>query len=129
MLSSAFLISKRKKQNQKRKNLFQHLNQVTAIQNPDYWDTLTEDDIKTWSNYMIHRFLSMKMEWIDLVNEFISGCSDFWNEDKTNIDNKHKNILNHFAPDLDFTWKDVLELRKSHPDYFEANTSIKRNAV
>ena len=63
-------ITKRKKQNQKKKNLFQHLNQVTAIQNPDYWDTLTEDDIKTWSNYMIHRFLSMKMEWIDLVNEF-----------------------------------------------------------
>jgi glutamate-1-semialdehyde aminotransferase/spore coat polysaccharide biosynthesis protein SpsF (cytidylyltransferase family) len=38
-----------------------------------------------------------------------------------------ENILNHFAPDLDFSWKDVLELKKTHPDYFEANKSIKRN--
>lgn len=37
-------------------------------------------------------------------------------------------ILNHFMPNLDFSWKDVLELKKAHPDYFEANKSIKRNA-
>ena len=39
-----------------------------------------------------------------------------------------ENILNSFASDLDFSWKDVLELKKAHPDYFEANKSIKRNA-
>jgi glutamate-1-semialdehyde aminotransferase/spore coat polysaccharide biosynthesis protein SpsF (cytidylyltransferase family) len=39
-----------------------------------------------------------------------------------------ENILNHFVPELDFSWKDVLELKKTHPDYFEANKSIKRNA-
>ena len=26
-------------------------------------------DRKTWSNYMVHRFLSMNMNWTDLVNE------------------------------------------------------------
>ena len=53
----------------KKKNLFQHLNQVTKTQKPNYWDTLSVEDKKTWSNYMIHRFLSMKMEWVEVVNE------------------------------------------------------------
>ncbi len=39
-----------------------------------------------------------------------------------------KNILNHFKPDLAFPWKDVLQLKKERPDYFEANKNIKRNA-
>ena len=34
-----------------------------------YWDTLTESDKKTWSNYMIHRFISMKTDWIEVANE------------------------------------------------------------
>ena len=38
-----------------------------------------------------------------------------------------ENILNHFAPNLDFSWWDVLELKQSHPEYFEANKGIKRN--
>ena len=63
-------IKKRKSQTLKKKNLFQHLSQVTTRQNPDYWNTLSEEDKKTWSNYMIHRFLSMKMEWVEVVNEF-----------------------------------------------------------
>ena len=38
-----------------------------------------------------------------------------------------ENIINHFKPDLDFSWRNVLELKKSHPKYFEANNGIKRN--
>ena len=53
----------------KSRGLFDHLNQVTQIQNKNYWKNLTESDKKTWSNYMINRFLSMKMEWTDFVNE------------------------------------------------------------
>ena len=30
---------------------------------------LSDEDKKSWSNYMTHRFLSMKMEWVELVNE------------------------------------------------------------
>ena len=53
----------------KRKSLFNHISQVTAVQNPNYWEEISDEDKKSWSNYMTHRFLSMKMEWIELVNE------------------------------------------------------------
>ena len=53
----------------KKKSLFDHVNQVTAVQNPNYWEDISEEDKKTWSNYMVNRFLSMKSDWIDLVNE------------------------------------------------------------
>lgn len=38
-----------------------------------------------------------------------------------------ENVINHFAPNLDFSWRDVLGLKQSHPEYFEANEGIKRN--
>ena len=53
----------------KNKGLFDHIKQITNVQNPMYWDTLTESDKKTWSNYMIHRFISMKSDWIEVENE------------------------------------------------------------
>ena len=53
----------------KKKSLFDHINQITAIQNPNYWEQISEEDKKTWSNYMVNRFLSMKSEWVELVNE------------------------------------------------------------
>jgi len=53
----------------KNKGLFDHIKQITNVQNPMYWDTLTESDKKTWSNYMIHRFISMKSDWIEVANE------------------------------------------------------------
>lgn len=49
--------------------LFEHLKQITEIQNPKYWDTLDEGDKKTWSNFMVFRFLSMKSDWVDLIAE------------------------------------------------------------
>ena len=53
----------------KKKSLFDHIKEITSVQKSDYWATLSEDDKNTWSNYMVHRFLSMKMEWVELVNE------------------------------------------------------------
>ena len=53
----------------KTKSLFDHIKQITNVQNQLYWDNITDADKKTWSNYMVHRFLSMKMEWVELVNE------------------------------------------------------------
>jgi len=58
-----------KKSSVKRKSLFDHIKQITAVQSPNYWEEISEEDKKTWSNYMTHRFLSMKMEWVELVNE------------------------------------------------------------
>tara|TARA_Y100000296_G_scaffold76404_1_gene96991 strand:+ start:619 stop:1068 length:450 start_codon:yes stop_codon:yes gene_type:complete len=53
----------------KRKNLFDHIQAVTSQQNPNYWDEISDEDKKSWSNYMVNRFLSMKMEWVEFVNE------------------------------------------------------------
>jgi len=49
------------------KKLFDHLNALTAEQDPKYFEKLSEEDIKSWSNFMINRFLSMKPEWVELV--------------------------------------------------------------
>ena len=53
----------------KRKSLFDHINAITSQQHPNYWDEISDEDKKSWSNYMVNRFLSMKMDWIELVNE------------------------------------------------------------
>ena len=51
------------------KSLFDHIKAITSEQNPDYWATLDDGDKKTWSNYMIHRFLSMNKDWIQVLSE------------------------------------------------------------
>jgi hypothetical protein len=51
------------------KTLFDHIKAVTQFQDPNYWDKLEEGDKKTWSNYMIHRFLSMNPDWIEVLSE------------------------------------------------------------
>ena len=51
------------------RELFDHIKWITEKQTKDYWDTLNDTERKRWSNYMINRFLSMKMDWISLVNE------------------------------------------------------------
>tara|TARA_R100001377_G_C3190281_1_gene110274 strand:+ start:1179 stop:1667 length:489 start_codon:yes stop_codon:yes gene_type:complete len=53
----------------KKKSLFDHIKQITDVQNPNYWKDISEEDKKSWSNYMVNRFLSMKMDWVDVVNE------------------------------------------------------------
>ena len=51
------------------KSLFDHIKQITDVQNPNYWSDISDEDKKSWSNYMVNRFLSMKMDCIDIVNE------------------------------------------------------------
>jgi hypothetical protein len=51
------------------KTLFDHLNAITRDQDPKYWDNISEEDKKTWSNYMVHRFLSMNYDFVDLIAE------------------------------------------------------------
>ena len=53
----------------KTKSLFAHITHITSKQTKNYWENLNDADRKTWSNYMVHRFLSMNMNWTDLVNE------------------------------------------------------------
>ena len=56
-----------KEEKVKRKTLFDHLKQITEIQDPNYFDSLTDEDLRVWSNFMINRFLSMKYEWTELI--------------------------------------------------------------
>ncbi len=49
--------------------LFDHLKQITSVQDPNYFDTLTDAGLRTWSNYMLHRFLSMNPDLLGLVSE------------------------------------------------------------
>ena len=53
----------------KTKSLFDHIKEITNSQNPNYWEEISDADKKTWSNYMVNRFLSMNSNWLELVNE------------------------------------------------------------
>jgi hypothetical protein len=53
----------------KAKTLFDHINAITQIQDKKYFEKLSESDKKTWSTYMINRFLSMNPDWIELISE------------------------------------------------------------
>jgi Uma2 family endonuclease len=51
------------------KTLFDHIKAITSEQDPKYWDKLEDADKKTFSNFMIHRFLSMNPDWIEVLSE------------------------------------------------------------
>jgi hypothetical protein len=51
----------------KTKTLFDHLNAITKERDPNYWETLTEGDRKTFTNYMVLRYMSMVEEWLDTI--------------------------------------------------------------
>ena len=50
-----------------------------------------------------------------------------WTVDEPEDFSVVSNIIKHFSPDLDFFWKEVLELKQSYPEYFMANQDIRRN--
>lgn len=53
----------------KQKTLFDHIKQLTSQSDTQYFKNLSEEDKKTYNVYMINRFLSMNMDWIEIVNE------------------------------------------------------------
>tara|TARA_Y100000356_G_scaffold115397_1_gene104404 strand:+ start:48 stop:470 length:423 start_codon:yes stop_codon:yes gene_type:complete len=48
--------------------LFDWVNEVKTKKRK--WDTFSDTDKKTFSPYMIHRFLSMNQNYVELVNDF-----------------------------------------------------------
>jgi len=52
----------------KAKSIFDHLSGITDKKTP--WEHLTDADRKSFSVYMINRWLSMNMDFVELVNEF-----------------------------------------------------------
>ena len=51
------------------KTLFDHINNIYQNQSPTYYDELTDGDRKSYSTYMVNRFISMNMNYVELVNE------------------------------------------------------------
>lgn len=52
----------------KAKTIFDHLSGLTDKKIS--WEQLSEADKKSFSSYMVNRFLSMNMDFIELINEF-----------------------------------------------------------
>lgn len=53
----------------KPKGLFDHINHIREKQDPNYFESLSEADKKSWSNYMVCRFLSMQPSLIEHIND------------------------------------------------------------
>ena len=53
----------------KKKTLFDHINHIREKKNEKYFDTLTDEDKKTFEHYMINRFLSMDINLVEVVDE------------------------------------------------------------
>ena len=53
----------------KKKTLFDHINHIREKKTENYFDTLTDEDKKTFVNYMVNRFLSMDMNLIEVIDE------------------------------------------------------------
>ena len=73
---------------QKGKSLFDHITAICTQPN-NYFENLTEVDKKSWSNYMVHRFLSMKMEWVDFVND----VQKYWTLEPKDVYKLYTSIL------------------------------------
>ena len=65
----------------KTKTFWDHLNAVIKYQDKHYFDKLSEDDRKSWSTYMMMRYLSMNPDWIELVDLIQPYVHTMRNED------------------------------------------------
>jgi len=57
----------------------------------------------------------------------VDYSDDRWTVDDSEDFEVICNVINYFSPDLSFSWKDVIKLKQSHPEYFVANKGTKRN--
>ena len=51
------------------RGLFDHLNAICVDKKPDYYNSLDEGERKTWSSFMILRYLSMDESLLSLISE------------------------------------------------------------
>ena len=69
------------------KNIFDWLKEINYIKSPI--DKFTDKDLEVWNSYMIHRFLSMNPEFIELVNQ----VQEFPPQSKVAIYNIYKEFI------------------------------------
>ena len=95
------------------KNIFDWLNQLTSIKSSP--DVFSEEDWGKWNTYMIHRFVSMNPDYIELVNyiqtipyenkkqiyniykEMLPKKQQFFRYIKTNKKIKNRDLLGHIS--------------------------------
>ena len=53
----------------KKKILFDHIGHIREKQTPNYFETLTDADKRTFVNYMINRFLSMDYNLVEVIDQ------------------------------------------------------------
>lgn len=53
----------------KTKGIFDHLRELTEGKDETYWSNLSGKERMEFSPYMVNRFLSMNVEWIDLIDD------------------------------------------------------------
>ena len=92
----------------KQATLFDHLNNISYSKKD--WDTLSEMDKKSFSVYMVNRFLSMNMDYIDIVNEI---------QQYTNGQLKSKEVYN--------IYKNILPKKKGFFGYVKGSKKTKYN--
>ena len=63
---------------------------------------------------------------INYVNE-VDYSRERWTVDHAEDFEVLKNIIKYFEPNLSFSWLDVIELKNSNPEYFDANKHFNRN--
>jgi len=68
--------------------IFDWLNQITY--NKKEWDTFSEEDHKSFSTFIINRFLSMNKEWIEIVNMLQQYTIGMESKDVYNL---YKNLI------------------------------------
>jgi len=64
----------------KSKTLFDHLNAICKKPDPNYWNTLTDSDKKSWDTFMILKFLSMNHIWTAFIDDLQHTAHSLTNE-------------------------------------------------
>jgi hypothetical protein len=100
-------------------NLFDWLNQITYHKQP--WNTFTDEDKAEFNTYMIHRFISMNSNYIDVVNliQQYPDCS------KKNVYQFYCNLLpkqKAFFKYIKSGIKNDLETIKAIAEYYQCST-------
>lgn len=132
------------------KSIFDHIKGVTIRKTK--WENLSDDEKKSWSNYMITKFFSMEMELVELMNDVqkytngILSPKDYYNflydtlpkhsfflkyvkaKDKLDIDSELSKIFcNHFQLGRNEVYAYIKYLKRNNED--ELNTILKMYGV
>lgn len=108
------------------RNLFDHIKGVTKEKKK--WSSLTEEDQKSWNNFIVSRWFSMEIELVEAVNDF----QQYSNGILTSKD--YYNLLFDALPKSSFYLKYVkrknkIELDQEFVELFCGHFQLGRNLI